>query len=85
MSADSLNATAAWFASANPTLDAGVVGTESDTQLSKTGDGVTPWQLLPYGDGHEPVVTGSRAGNAALTSLLTVLAQHGIIIDSSTV
>ena len=30
-----------------------------------------------------PAVTGSRGGNAALTSLLTALAAKGLIIDST--
>lgn len=32
----------------------------------------------------KPTVTGSRAGNAALASLLTALANYGLITDSST-
>jgi hypothetical protein len=32
----------------------------------------------------KPTVTGSRAGNAALASLLTALASQGLITDSST-
>jgi len=32
----------------------------------------------------KPTVTGSRAGNAALASLLTSLANYGLITDSST-
>jgi hypothetical protein len=32
----------------------------------------------------KPTVTGSRAGNAALASLLTALASYGLITDSST-
>jgi hypothetical protein len=32
----------------------------------------------------KPAVTGSRAGNAALASLLTALASYGLITDSST-
>ncbi len=31
----------------------------------------------------KPAVTGSRAGNAALASLLTALASQGIVTDSS--
>lgn len=33
----------------------------------------------------KPTVTGSRAGNAALASLLTALANYGLVTDSSTV
>jgi hypothetical protein len=32
----------------------------------------------------QPTVTGSRGGNAALASLLTALANLGLIVDSST-
>lgn len=32
----------------------------------------------------KPTVTGSRAGNAALASLLTALASMGLVVDSST-
>jgi hypothetical protein len=32
----------------------------------------------------KPTVTGSRAGNAALTSLLTALASYGLVTDSTT-
>lgn len=84
MSNETLSGTAAWFAGTNPTLDAGVIGYESDTGFMKTGDGVTPWVSLPYGDGHEAAVTGAKAGNAALTSLIAVLAQKGIITDQTT-
>jgi hypothetical protein len=31
----------------------------------------------------KPTVTGSRGSNAALTSLLTALANYGLITDSS--
>jgi hypothetical protein len=37
----------------------------------------------PYG-GTKPTVTGSKGGNAALTSLLTALAALGIVTDSTT-
>jgi hypothetical protein len=32
----------------------------------------------------KPTITGSRAGNAALASLLTALASYGLITDSTT-
>lgn len=41
--------TAARWASSNPTLAAGEMGIESDTNLFKIGDGVTSWTSLPYG------------------------------------
>lgn len=37
-----------WFTH-NPTLASGEFGLETDTQLFKIGDGLTPWRLLPYG------------------------------------
>lgn len=40
--------TAANWASTNPTLAAGEQGYESDTGLSKIGDGSTSWTALPY-------------------------------------
>lgn len=44
-----------------------------------------PGQLGLFGHGTSPqqTVTGSRGGNAALASLLTALAQYGLIIDST--
>jgi hypothetical protein len=36
-----------WFAT-NPVLQAGEVGWETDTRLSKIGNGVTPWNALSY-------------------------------------
>jgi hypothetical protein len=49
--------TSAEWASANPVLDAGEIGYETNTKVIKIGDGVTPWNtlLMPYinrsGDG----------------------------------
>mgnify|MGYP007071578769 CR=1 FL=1 len=34
--------------------------------------------------GSQPVVTGSKGGNAALASLITALASYGLIVDSTT-
>lgn len=33
---------------------------------------------------HPPKVTGSKAGNAALTSLMKVLAELGLVVDETT-
>lgn len=50
----------------------------------KIGTGTTQklgfWNATPV---VQPTVTGSRAGNAALASLLTALASEGLIVDSS--
>jgi hypothetical protein len=40
--------TAATWASANPTLDVGEPGFESDTKKFKIGDGNTSWNNLKY-------------------------------------
>jgi hypothetical protein len=39
---------AATWASVNPTLSSGEIGLETDTNLSKIGDGSTVWNDLPY-------------------------------------
>lgn len=46
-----LGDTAAQMATLNPVLAQGEVAYESDTHLSKRGDGATPWNSLPYSDG----------------------------------
>ena len=40
--------TAANWTTANPTLLAGEIGIETDTNRMKIGDGSTLWQVLPY-------------------------------------
>lgn len=40
--------TASQWTSANPVLDAGEMGVETDTQRSKFGDGTTAWASLTY-------------------------------------
>lgn len=44
--------TAAFWSSTNPILGEGERGWETDTNFEKTGDGTTPWNLLPYNIGH---------------------------------
>lgn len=46
--------TAAEWTSANPTLAAGEVGFETDTNRVKIGDGITPWNTLDYISGISP-------------------------------
>ena len=42
------NGTAAQWTSANPVLDVGELGVETDTHKLKVGDGTTAWNSLPY-------------------------------------
>ena len=50
-------------------------------EVGATGDSVG---FYGHGGATVPTVTGSRGGNAALTSLLTALASQGLITNSST-
>lgn len=50
---------------------------------SGVGSRIAVRPAYPYG-ATKPTVTGSKGGNAALTSLLTQLAALGIITDSTT-
>lgn len=45
-----LSHTSSWWSSNNPTLNLGQMGIESDTKFEKFGDGVTPWDSLPFID-----------------------------------
>ena len=42
------NGTASEWTTANPTLEEGEMGIETDTGLQKVGDGTTAWATLPY-------------------------------------
>lgn len=55
--------TAAEWTSANPTLAAGEMGVETDTQKFKIGDGTTAWNTLDYGG--LVGATGSAGANGA--------------------
>lgn len=61
---------------------------DGTAQLTADGDGVTVNQGIGFFNtapvGVKPTITGSRAGNAALASLLTSLASLGLITDSTT-
>lgn len=57
------NDTATNWATNNPILGAGELGIESDTNKFKFGDGVTPWNLLPY------VVGASLGGYEGTTGM----------------
>ena len=51
--------TKANFTSGNPTLTAGQIGLETDTNLIKIGNGTTAWNSLPYINSPLQVQTGS--------------------------
>lgn len=58
----------AWT-SANPTLAAGEIGFETDTNLFKIGTGSTAWTSLPYAGGSSGyTTTATAAGTTTLTS-----------------
>ena len=64
----------------------GLAPLESPTFTGELSLGAASSRLGFFGatGGTRPVVTGSRAGNSALTSLLSVLAGLGLINDDST-
>jgi len=47
------------------------------------GDDGNPIPLYPNAHTTTPTVTGSKGANAALTSLMSALAQLGIVVDST--
>lgn len=54
--------TSARWSAVNPTLAAGEMGIESDTDLFKIGNGVTSWTALPYGGLRGPAGAPGPAG-----------------------
>lgn len=84
--------TAANWTSANPTLDAGEPGFETDTGKLKIGDGSTAWGSLAYVSGGAPanahyVTTQSESGLSAefsLGSLSTGLLKQSVTAGVST-
>lgn len=54
--------TAANWTSANPTLAAGEMGVETDTDQFKIGDGTTAWSSLSYGGLQGPAGATGPAG-----------------------
>ena len=63
--------TAERWAFVNPILAAGEAGAEIDTGQVKVGDGVTPWNSLPY----------SGSGSAALQSHVDSPLPHPVYDD----
>jgi hypothetical protein len=76
-----------WSVNNNFNLVAGearnlVFGTTTGTKIgTSTSQKIGFWNATPI---VKPTVTGSRAGNAALASLLTALANAGLVTDSTT-
>ena len=80
--------TAANWTSANPTLLAGEIGIESDTNKIKLGDGSTAWTSLAYRPWSQisayPIVNVDIASAAAIAySKLATLTSGNIVLGSS--
>ena len=80
--------TAANWTSANPTLLAGEIGIESDTNKIKIGDGSTAWTSLGYRPWSQvsayPLVNADIASAAAIAySKLAALTSANILVGSS--
>lgn len=80
--------TAANWTGANPTLLAGEIGIESDTNKIKIGDGSTAWTSLAYRPWSQisayPIVNADVAAAAAISySKLATLTSGNIVLGSS--
>ena len=80
--------TAANWTSANPTLLAGEIGIESDTNKIKIGDGSTAWTSLAYRPWSQisayPIVNADVASAAAIAySKLATLTSGNIVLGSA--
>ena len=76
--------TAANWTSVNPTLAAGETGFETDTRLTKVGDGSTAWTSLAYVAIPDGVVTTAKIGDAQVTTgKLAASASVGFVNDKS--
>lgn len=71
------NDTAENWVLANPILGKGEMGIEIDTHKFKIGDGITPWNLLPYSS------TNYTAGNGIIINNETI-ALDDLILDCGT-
>ena len=60
------NDTASAWTSANPTMSAGEMGIETDTDKFKLGDGATAWTSLAYGGFQGPTGDTGAAGAAGV-------------------
>jgi hypothetical protein len=67
--------TASQWSNANPTLAAGEMGIETDTNQFKLGDGSTDWNTLPYGGIQGPPAALSSVVFTSTISLSTLTAD----------
>lgn len=61
----------------NPTLASGEFGLETDTDLFKIGDGLTSWQLLPYGGLRGPTGSTGATGFEGATGVTGYTGSEG--------
>ena len=72
--------TASQWSTANPTLLAGEIGFETDTNKIKVGDGSTAWNSLAYIAGTEANVALAQDGNNDVVSLPAI--ENETVVDT---
>ncbi len=82
--------TASQWTSANPTLAAGELGLETNTNLFKIGDGSTTWSNLAYGGLQGPTGPGSGSAGGSNTTVQfnsggSLTGSTGFVYDSTNV
>jgi hypothetical protein len=70
--------TASQWTSSNPTLAAGEMGVETDTGLSKIGNGSTAWNSLSYAPALAPLIFNAQTG----TTYTFVLSDSGDVVTA---
>lgn len=74
--------TAASWTSTNPTLGAGEIGFETDTNLFKIGTGAAAWTSLSYAN---PATTATNiVANATTTTLTAASSMYQVVTGSTT-
>jgi hypothetical protein len=71
--------TASQWTSTNPTLAAGEMGVETDTSLTKIGNGSTAWNSLPYAPALAPLIFNAQTG----TTYTFVLSDAGDVVTAN--